>query len=226
MDLWQERQKSLEWLEAELQEQKVLIENGFVLLDECITLLNKASKESKDELNSRFARVTNLTLAKTRNLLLGSYSMMLDAIAQEAGALLRPILEAYELLIYFRLKPSRVDQAIDGKLPGPGQIAKKIEGEFKELRDYLNTNASHLSFNFESARHLVDYQTFEIKAIQNQTIGVFKTNLTTLNGFQYLIVIEAMNCLATAGYNTDALIEAYEEWRLKCIQVMPIPSIK
>jgi hypothetical protein len=39
--------------------------------------------------------------------------------------LLRPILEAYELLIYFRLEPSRVDQAIDGKLPSPGKRAKK-----------------------------------------------------------------------------------------------------
>ena len=131
MNLWQARQKSIEWLETELVEQNVLIDKGFEILDKCITLLNQQSKSSDNELNGRFARVVNITLAKIRNLLLGSYSMLLDAVAQEAGALLRPILEAYELLIYFRLEPSRVDQAIDGRLPSAGQIAKKIEGKFK-----------------------------------------------------------------------------------------------
>jgi hypothetical protein len=224
MNLWHARQKSLEWLATELVEQNDLINKGFEMLDRCIALLNQQSKASKDELNGRFARVVNLTLAKTRNFLLGSYSMLLDAIGQEAGALLRPILEAYELLIYFRLEPSRVDQAIDGMLPNPGQIAKKTEGEFKRVRDYLNTSASHLSFNYESARHLLDYQTFEIKAIQNQTIGVFKTNLTTLNGFQLFVVAEAIKCLVIVGYNSEPLIKEYENWRLKCIKALPLPS--
>jgi hypothetical protein len=125
MNLWHARQKSLEWLATELVEQNILVDEGFEMLDKCIALLNQQSRTLNDELNGRFARVINLTLAKVRNLLLGSYSMLLDAVAQEAGALLRPILEAYELLIYFRLEPSRVDQAIDGKLPSPGKRAKK-----------------------------------------------------------------------------------------------------
>ena len=49
------------------------------------------------------------------------------------------------------------------------KIAKKIEGEFKGFRDYLSTNASHISFSYESAKHSFDYKTFEIKAIQNQS---------------------------------------------------------
>jgi len=224
MNLWQARQKSIEWLETELVEQNVLIDKGFEILDKCITLLNQQSKSSDNELNGRFARVVNITLAKIRNLLLGSYSMLLDAVAQEAGALLRPILEAYELLTYFRLEPSRVDEAIDGKLPGPGKIAKKIEGEFKGLRDYLSRNASHVSFSYESAKHLLDYETSEIKAIQNQSIDVFKTNLSTLNGFQLLIVAETIRCLGIIGYSAESLIEEYEDWRMKSIKASPFPA--
>ena len=226
MNLWQARQKSLEWLETELVEQNALIDKGFEILDTCITLLNQQSKSSDDELNGRFARVVNITLAKARNLLLGSYSMLLDAVAQEAGALLRPILEAYELLIYFQLEPSRVDQAIDGKLPSAGQIVKKIEGKFKKVRDYLNDTASHLSFNFNTAKHLVDFSTFEVKAIQSQSLEVFKINLTTFNGFQLYIASEAIMCLDVLGYKTAFLVEEFENWRKECINAFPLSFAK
>lgn len=221
MNLWQARQKSLEWLETELVEQNTLVDKGFELLDTCITLLNQQGKKSKDELNGRFARVVNITLAKTRNLLLGNYSMLLDAIAQEAGALLRLILEGYELLIYFRLEPSRVNQVIDGTLPSPGNIAKKIEGEFKDLRDYLSKNASHVSFSYEAAKHLLDYQNSEVKAVQTQSLDVFKRNLSTLNAFQIFVVAEAIQCLSIVDKNFTALVEEYETWRQECIAVFP-----
>jgi hypothetical protein len=224
MNLWRARQKSLEWLETELVEQSNLVERGFEMLAECISLLNQHSKTLNDELNGRFARVVNLTLAKTRNLLLGSYGMLLDAIAQEAGALLRPILEAYELLIYFRLEPSRVDQAIDGKLPSPGNIAKKIEGEFQGLREYLNRNASHVSFSYEAAKHLFDFQTSEIKAVQNQTVDVLKNNLSTLNAIQVLVVAESIRCLDVIGYTPESLLKEYEDWRVKSIKASPFPN--
>lgn len=224
MNLWQARQKSLEWLSTELAEQNALVDKGFEVLDKSIALLNQHSKTLKDELNGRFARVVNLTLAKARNLLLGSYSMLLDAIAQEAGALLRPILEAYELLIYFRLEPSRVDQAIDNKLPTPGERAIKIKGEFRGLRDHLNTHASHISFDYEAAKHLVDYQTDEVKAIQNQSVDVFQRNLSILNAFQILIADETIRCLDVIGYIPESLLEEYEDWRLKSIKASPFPA--
>ncbi len=219
INLCQSRRKSLEWLSNELNEQNALIDKGFELLDKCISLLNQYNKTSD---NGRFARIINLTLAKTRNLLLGSYSMMLDALAQEAGALLRLILETYELLIYFRLDPTRgVDQAIGGKLPSPGNIAKKIEGEFKGLRDYLSTYASHISLDYESTKHLLDYQTSDIKAIQNQSIDVFKNNLSTLNAVQILVVAEAIRCLDVVENTPEALLKEYEDWRLKSIKASP-----
>jgi len=224
MNLWQARQKSVEWLATELVEHNALIDTGFEILDKCIALLNQHSKTLNDQFNGRFARVVNLNLAKTRNLLLGSYSMLLDALAQEAGALLRPILEAYELLIYFRLEPTRIHQAIDGKLPSAGKRAKKIRGEFKGLRDHLNTHASHISFGYESAKHLLDYQTSEVKAIQNQSIDVFKRNLSTLNAFQLLIVSEVISCIDVIGNTPESLLEEYKDWRLKSIEASPFPA--
>ncbi|HKI54945.1 MAG TPA: hypothetical protein VJ987_12535 [Anaerolineales bacterium] len=224
MNLWQAREKSLEWLSNELIEQKALLDQGFELLDESIALLNQYGKEPSNEQNDRFASVINLTLAKTRNLLLGSYGMMLDALAQEAGALLRLILEAYELLVYFRLDPTRADQAIDGNLPQPGEIAKRIKGEFQDLRGYLNTHASHLHLSYESISHLLDYQTFEIKAVQDHRVEVFNNNLITLNAVQVLVVAEAIRCLNVIGYSPNLLIDKFEDWRLKSIKAPPPPS--
>ena len=205
-------------------EQNALVNEGFGLFDKCISLLNQHNKTPNDEFNGRFARVVNITLAKTRNLLLGSYSMMLDALSQEAGALLRPILEAYELLIYFRLDPTRVDQAIDGKLPSPGERAKKIEGEFKGLRDHLNAHASHISFDLETSKHLFDFQKSEVRAIQIQTIDVLKRNMSTLNAFQIFVVAEAIRCLDFVGDIPESLIAEFEDWRSKSIKASPPPN--
>ena len=225
MNLWQTREQSLKWLSNELVGQKALVDQGFALLDECVSLLNQYRQIPDGELNDRFARVVNLTLAKTRNLLLGSYSMMLDALAQEAGALLRLILEAYELLVYFRLDPARVGQAVDGYLPTSGEIAKMIEGEFQDLRGYLNKHASHINLSYESVKHLLDYQTFEIKALQNHSIEIFHNNLTTLNAIQVLVVAEGIRCLNVVGYTPNSLLDEFEDWRLKSIKASP-PSSK
>lgn len=67
-----------------------------------------------------YARVCGLTLLKAKHLALGAYSLILDGLGQEAGALLRPFIEYTELLTYFRKFPSKVDAAIKGKLPSAG----------------------------------------------------------------------------------------------------------
>jgi hypothetical protein len=224
MNLWQARERSLEWLSNELVKQKSLVDQGFELLDECISLLKQYNEKPEDELNGRFAKVVNLTLAKARTLLLGSYSMMLDALAQQAGALLRVLMEAHELLIYFRLDPTRADQAIDGNLPKSAEISKEIKGEYQDLRGYLNTRASHLNLSYESVRHLLDYQTFEIKAVQTHSVDIFNKNITTLNVIQVLVIAEAIRCLNAIGYTPNSLIDEFEDWRLKSIKASSPPS--
>ncbi len=67
---------------------------AFDLLDECVVRLET---EHGSEPSSR---VCALTLLKGRNLLLGSYGLSLDGLAQEAGALLRPFIEVFEKMVY------------------------------------------------------------------------------------------------------------------------------
>jgi len=65
------------------------------------------------------------------------------------------MIEALELIIYFREDPLRIEEAVQGKLPPAGVIAKKIQGRLKRLREYLNEHASHFSLTLPSVVHLV-----------------------------------------------------------------------
>ena len=123
-------------------------------------------------LDGPFGRVCALVLIKARNLALGCYSLSLDGLAQEAGALFRPLIESLELLTYLRLDPRRIREALDGKLPKAGEIASKIEGKFKELREFLNTHASHLSLSPEAMFHLVDLKSGRLRPVQAHNADV------------------------------------------------------
>ena len=147
-DLWSTRRGSQRALEADLKPLADLLGEAFATVDECVARL--------DGLDSSFGRVTALVLIKGRNLGLGCYSLSLDALAQEGGALFRPFIETVELLTYFRLDPRRVDEALEERLPKAGEIARRIGAGLKELRTYLNAHASHLSVSEHSMRHLID----------------------------------------------------------------------
>ena len=126
----------MEMLAKEFKPQALVIEHTFNIVDECIHLFSEKSDTSD------YHRVCGLTLAKARNYALGSYGLILDGLGQESGALLRPFIEYHELLVYFRLEPARVKEAIDNNLPSAGKRAKLIEGDFHEFRRYLNEHAS------------------------------------------------------------------------------------
>lgn len=157
MGLWRTRHKSMEWLAKGFKPQASAIENAFGIIDECIELFD--SKSNSDD----YCSVCGLTLAKARNYALGAYGLILDGLGQEAGALIRPFIEYHELLVYFRKDPSRVQQAIDDKLPSAENIAKKIEGDFQGFRQYLNDNASHSSYSHYSLNHLLDKAEMKIR---------------------------------------------------------------
>ena len=77
-DLWQTRRAAEEALRTGLRPYAVLIENVLSLTDECIDRLTNVDEA--------FARVLALTLVKARHLTLACYSLCLDHLAQEAGA--------------------------------------------------------------------------------------------------------------------------------------------
>lgn len=193
--LWAARQEADLALTKELKPFAVLLDEAFQALDDCVALL--------ENLNNPFGRVCALVLIKARNLGLGCYSLSLDALAQEAGALFRPLLECLELLEYFRLEPPRVNEALEDRLPKAGVIAQRIEGKFKDLRDYLNSHASHLSLSSEAMRHLIDFKSGRLRPVQTHDSGVLGQNLRTLLAILVWLAIEAANCTSVGADNVD-----------------------
>ncbi len=90
-----------------------MIEQLFALADDCID-----AYESQD--GDLYSTVCSLTTLKAKNLAHGMYSLTLDGLGQEAGALARPFVEYTELLTYFRMLPEAVNDALAGELPSAG----------------------------------------------------------------------------------------------------------
>ena len=123
-DLWETREEALAALEGSLRQEAEILQEAFALLDECITQLLT--------LDTKYTRVCAITMIKARNLELGCYSLALDGLAQEGGALFRLVVEALELLIYFWKDPSRVDEAIEGNYHQRGRLPKRSKGISKD----------------------------------------------------------------------------------------------
>ncbi|NQT68089.1 MAG: hypothetical protein HQ552_00745 [Desulfobacteraceae bacterium] len=191
MKLWETRSKALHLLEGEFREKAKLMEKVFSIIDECIDLFERKAAEDG------FHRICGLTLIKARNLSLATYGLILDGLGQEAGALIRPFIEYHELLIYFRLDPLRVNEAIDNKLPTAGKRAQLIKGEFQEFRSHLNEHASHSAYSYYSLNHLLDQPNMKFRKMQSMLPKVLDRNLGDLFVMVVLMVIEAINCLQT-----------------------------
>jgi len=191
MELWSTRNKALEMLAGEYATQAKAIEDLFLVIDECIELFDR--KAGDDD----FCRICGLTLAKARHLALGAYGLILDGLGQEAGALIRPFIEYQELLTYYRMDTSRVQQAISNDLPAAGKIAQLIEGCFQEVREHFNSHASHSSFSEYSISHLFNMKEMKIRKEQPMLPVVLFRNMASFY-FQLLMLSnEAVNCLQT-----------------------------
>lgn len=208
-EMWNTRTRAISALETELHEEATIIYQAFSLFDKMIAIFNSSTQDVT------FCNVTGLTLLKARTLAQGSFSMLLDGLAQEAGALLRPLVECLELLTYFYNEPQRVNEALEEKLPSAGEIGKRIQGKFQNLRNYLNEHASHFSFAFESMSHLIDFNTGNWKVIQPYNKKVLKTNMTTLFAVLVLLLYQAANCLAYCGLFSTSLEERLNAFKKK-----------
>lgn len=211
MNIWDTRNKSLIWLENELSPERKALEKGFEYFARSIQIFQETSNYEGASQVGQFSRICAITLAKSSHLLLGSYSLSLDGLAQEAGALLRPLIETYELLIYFRQDISRITEVLEDKLPSPGEIAKKISGEYKGLREHLNANASHFHYTSTSVQHLFDKYA-NIRAVPEHSINVFQVNLQSITAFQVFILFEAINCLFAIGFDANSFANEIEKW--------------
>jgi hypothetical protein len=193
--LWATRHQAETALGEELKPFADLLNETFAAIDHGAARL--------EGLDHPFGRVCALVLIKARNLGLGCYSLSLDALAQEAGALFRPLIECLELLVYFRLDPLRINEALEDRLPKAGVIAQRIEGKFKGLRAYLNTHASHLSLSSEAMIHLVDFKAGRLRPVQLHNTAVLRQNLRTLLAVLIWLAIEAANCTSVGSSIDD-----------------------
>lgn len=191
-ELWKSRNDAHEFLQERALSVVRAFEDCFVLVDECAIQLLAA--------DSHFSLVTSLIVVKGRNLTHGLFSLCLDSLAQEGGALFRPLLEVVELLEYLIQDPYRVESIVDSK-PKAGEIARSIGSEFKRIRDHLNQEASHASLGVHALRHCVSRNSAESPELQLQQVfmpAVLLVNLTTLFSVMCFLAEEAVSCLAIA----------------------------
>jgi len=204
--IWDARTRALSATESKLQAEAATVYQAFSLLDEMLVIFH-----SKD---TTFCRVAGLTLLKARNLAQGIFGLTLDGLAQEAGALLRPLIECIELMAYLCDNSQRVDEVLEERLPSAGKIGKRIHGKYQKLRNYLNAYASHFSFAPESISHLIDFKSGDWKVIQPYNEKVLRTNIKILFGVLANILDEAANCLTSNELLTDSLedrLNAFKE---------------
>jgi len=205
--IWDTRIRSMRATESKLQVEATTAYQAFLLIDEMLVIF-----QSND---TTFCRVAGLTLLKARNLAQGIFSLSLDGLAQEAGALLRPLIECIELMAYLRDNPQSINEALEEKLPSAGEIGKRINGKFQKLRNYLNEHASHFSFAPESMSHLIDFKSGDWKVIQPYNEKVLRTNITILFGVLVHLLYEAANCLSCSELLTDSLENRFNEFKEK-----------
>ncbi len=223
MNLWIEREKSSSWIKNELHQEGKILQNGFDYIEMILNVFQKISDNEGESQAGQFSRICLVTLAKFCYLLLGIYDLMLNALAQESGALLRPLIETYELLVYFRQDITRINEVLEGKLPSAGEIAKEISGDFKDLREYLNENASHFSYKTGSLQHLFN-QEIKITPTPTQSRKVFIKNIALLNAFQIFMLTESVSCLFSIGFDANLLADEIEKWIDNSIKIFPLKN--
>ena len=189
MDLWETRKRALEATSQALQAEAAVIES---ILD---VLAESAAEFQALESPSPLSRIAAICVIKARNLGLASYSLSLDALAQEAGAIMRPLIETMELLAYIRASPEHLEQAIEGRLPSAGARAKAIDGKFQKWRDYLNTHSAHFALTLESVQHILDVPNERLRITQPFSAAVLRVNFKTLFAVLFLCGVEAVRAL-------------------------------
>lgn len=140
MSIWDDREKSIDFMNTNYLEQKNFIDALYQTIDDCIDICEK-------ETENQYLRMCGLTMIKAKNYSVAMYSVILDGLAQESGALLRSFIETIELLTYFREDPSRIDQVAKKSLPSAEERTQQITIDFKELRNRLNIDAPDHYFN-------------------------------------------------------------------------------
>jgi hypothetical protein len=216
--VWEYRAHALNALEGALSREAAIVDGGFSLIDVIIKRLAAHQTENA------YAQTYALILVKVKHFGQACFSLALDGLAQESGALLRTWIESLELLRYLNTDPQppkRFERIWQSKLPSAGEIAKKIGGHFQPLRNMLSDTASHFKMRPESLRHVLDAHTGEVKGEQIFSEGVVRTNLATCSYFLYFSAVEAVVAAGVAGVPNEDLGHQLDAWFAAAEQVFP-----
>ncbi|MFG0253252.1 MAG: hypothetical protein ACF8NJ_10300 [Phycisphaerales bacterium JB038] len=195
--LWGSRKVALDLMEGPLAEERDAISELFDILERLVHLLERAP-------GGDLPRLSALILAKAHRLSVGTYSLLLDALGQEAGALYRVIQECFELIEYVRMDPSHLDRTITRGPPSAGNIAKRIGGNLKDVRDHLNSNASHFSLTDSAILHLIDAEAGRLRLERRPSEQVLGTNLRLLAAYMFRCCQEGVEVLLTVDEEAGA----------------------
>ncbi len=215
MTLWDTRAEAILYLENENPERLAVLLNLLNAIDHLVDCYEKHSRKDT------YARVCGLTLLKAKHLAVGMFSLALDGLAQESGALMRPFIEYTELLTYFRYFPDHVDDAVadSNKLPAAGERAKAINGGYKDLREYLNLHASHSSYSYYALSHLLEPESFKFKKSQHNVPVVLNTNVKVLSVQVWILLREATLSVKKLNLTEfNMLAECVDTLHLKLLQ--------
>lgn len=217
--LWTAREESIRALDAELRQEARVIHAGFSIIDSCIDRFEEVIAEND------FCTVSGCILVKARYLALGVFSLCLDGLSQEAGALQRPFIEIIEQLRWFREDPARVKRANRSQMPRAGDIAKEVSGPFYELRSHLNVTASHFKFALESVDHLVDWERPGWRKEPRYSREDLKSSMLSLVISLLYLAVEGASCLATAQIHKGDIadkVEAFRERGCRCFKILGV----
>lgn len=215
--MWEMRQQALAATESELGTEARLLDTAFRLLDRGIESV--ASKSSQDN----YASVVLVILVKAKHLGIASYSLALDSLGQEAGALARVWIEALELLRYLALDPSRVQEVFEQRRPSPGAIGKKIDGQAQALRTLFNESASHFSFDVRSVIHIVNSETQAVRTAPEFKVHVLHANMTVVYWFLHFTLVEALVAMGVAGIPNVEFASLVDDLKTIAQDVFPVP---
>jgi hypothetical protein len=217
--LWKARTEALTLLRSERPEQIEVIEELFGLADECVDAYESQADDP-------YSNVCSLTTLKAKNLALGMYSLTLDGLAQEAGALARPFIEYTELLTYLRMVPEAVTEAMTGELPNAGTRARKIGGVYQRFREHLNQHASHGSYSTYSLAHLRDPATKRLKKLQVMHPNVLERNVGDF-AVQFVLMLQESVLGLERSPDQSRLVSLAtrcDELRAKILAWFPAPT--
>jgi len=194
-DLWSTRRRAMAALAGNLRAEAACLEGVFDALDACVGHLLSVRPTSGHE---RTLALFGATLAvKGRNFALGIYGLTLDGLAEEAGALVRPFIETLETLAWLNQDPSRTELMLSDDRPRAERLAKAVGHEFKDLRDYLNAQASHLSTSGASVGHLMRGD--RLVLVQPYHKRMLRVTMQMIHLFVFRLAVEAAKCASVAG---------------------------